>query len=326
MKLICLLFFIFLISCGKSPDGGYYVPQDWAPVTFNVPKDKYNKFKEQFDAAEALIRSKTGKQLVIFTPSDLDPKYETGLGASKDLGKEHWVLFKENYTTFTDVTYEMYGVSYSSADSGKRIYKSIIVFNFTDSSFSSYWANHFFEQTLLHETLHCLGFDHTFGDDLSVMNASEVFRTDGLYDLDVTRLAAKYPFSMEVVTIKDLEKIAYQKQSDKIEKLSFGLSENFGLSIDRAKVVAQSIISYQAIQNKRALNNNELDIFSKNLMGFSYQEGKKALEKFIQGDSSKVDQLLSIAAEKNGISPENMKDLFGQYFQVVNASSSLKLP
>lgn len=312
MKVISFLILMLLISCGG---GTKWVPQNLTPVTFKVYSSYYYSKKDAFDSAEAKIRSQTGKQLVRFVPVSENVKFPTAQDAYNSLSyNEHRVLFKSAYgNNFPDVASDTAGVTY--LPSKGEITKSLIVFNIYAQSLSD--PNNF-AQVLYHETLHALGFDHTFGTDYSIMNYDFTLKVSGLTDLDNSRLAEKYPFSMEIVTVKDLEKLAYQKESEKVEEMSNRLSEQFGLSTERSLEVSKTIISVGAIQHKRALTDSEQDMVSNKLMGFSYKAGKKALEKYIQGDSTTVDELLSIAADKNGVSPEEMKDLFTQYFGALN--------
>jgi hypothetical protein len=312
MKALSFLILMFLISCGG---GTKFVPQNLTPVTFKVYSSYYYSKKDAFDSAEAKIRSQTGKQLVRFVPVSENVKYSTAQDAFNSLGyNEHRVLFKSAYgNNFPDVPNDTAGVAY--LPSSGEINKSLIVFNIYAPSLAD---PDNFSQVLYHETLHTLGFDHTFGDDYSIMNYDFTLKVNGLTDLDNSRLAEKYPFSMEVVTIKDLEKLASFKESDKVEEMSNRLSEQFGLSMERSEEVSKTMISVSAIQNKRALTDSEQDMVSNKLMGFTYKVGKKALEKYIQGDSTEVDGLLGIAADKNGVSPEDMRDLFTQYFGALN--------
>lgn len=316
MKALSLLILMFLISCGGG--GGKWVPQNLTPVTFKVYSSYYYSRKEAFDSAEEKIRSKTGKQLVKFVPTSENPKYGTVSEAYNSLGyNEHRVLFMSSYgNNFSDFPANTAGLAVLPAKG--EITKSLIVFSIFSQSVSDPTK---FAQELYHETLHTLGFDHTFGDDYSIMNYDFTLKVSGLTDLDNARLAEKYPFSMEITTIKDLEKLAYQKESEKVEEMSYRLSDKFGLSSERSMEVAKTMVNISAIQNKRALTEWEQDMVSNKLLGFSYKVGKKALEKHIQGDSSNVDDLLNIAADKNGVSPENMRDLFTQYFGALNGGN-----
>ena len=313
MKTWILLSLVFFIACAKSPDGGKFVSQKNAPLTFYVPSSRYYEFKEEFDKAEALIRSKTGKQLVKYLPSDSNPQFSTGNSALFSSGSTHWILFKEDYDHFTEMDSGIAGTTYFKYGLNKELYKSIIVINFTLTQW--YWDDgHNFEQVILHETLHCLGFDHTLGTDYSIMNYNYNYQVDGLTGLDVSRLSAKYPFSMEVVTVKDLEKLAANKERNRTEVMSHNLSETFGLSSERSIEVAKLMVSYQAIQNKRALSESEMNMVSNQLLGFSYSQGKDALAKYLQGEETEMDNLLEIAAKKNGTSPEQVKDILQDFF------------
>ena len=52
---------------------------------------------------------------------------------------------------------------------------------------------------------------------------------------------------------------------------------------------------------------------SHQILGFDYQNGKKALEKHIQGDGKDLEDLLQLAADKNETTPEHVRELLSEY-------------
>jgi hypothetical protein len=307
-KMIFLLSTLFFLSCGKPPADPD--PSFKPLVTYNVPSAVYNKYKSSFDWVTADIVSKTGKRLVRFVPNDKDPKY-TGTWEPYvnylNTG-EAWVLIKDDKTQFTGVSDDAAGVAYVGSPSKPT---GIIVLNF---SISMAWTNSNFRQVVDHEVLHCLGFNHTFDTDYSIMNYDYVYKVSGVTNVDTDRLATAFPFSLEVVTTKDLEKFAAFNEREESEKYAFHLMENYGLSENRAQSISKTLISYKKLNGMRALTSKEKDLLSNQILGFGFEKGKKALENYMQGEKESMDDLIVVAASKNETSPEHIKELFGEIF------------
>ncbi len=295
---ILLLFF----SCGK--------PGATPLVTYNVPTNIYNTYKKELDAVTGEIVSLTGKQLVRFVPNDQNPKYTDSLDAFNDYRSSDnaWILIKENNTQFTDISDGAAGIAYIGTNNSPT---GIIVLNF---SIPMTWSGHNFHQVVAHEVLHCLGYDHTFGDDYSIMNYNYVYGVSGITTIDRDRLATDFPFSLAVVTTKDLEKLAAFDEREESEKYAYHLMENFGLSESRAQIITRHLTSYKKLGGQRALNDREKDILSQEILGFGFEKGKMALEKYMQGEKESMEGLIILAANKNKTSPEHIKELFGELF------------
>jgi hypothetical protein len=302
IKLILLACTIFLFSCGRNTT----VPL----VTYNVPGKYYDIYKSELDKVAAEITSKTGKQLVKFIRNDKLPTYETFADAYSNYSKtkEAWVFIKEDKDWFTDISDDAAGVAYVGTSSKPL---GAIVLNF---SISMSWNNHNFHQVLAHEVLHSLGYDHTFDTDYSIMNYNYVYGVNGITSLDHERLATDFPFSLEVVTIKDLEKIAAFDEREASQSYAYQLMENFGLSESRAQTISRHLISFRKLNTQRELTSREKDIFTKEVLGFGYEKGKAALENYIQGEKEALDDLIEVAASRNETSPEHIKELFGELF------------
>ena len=300
---------LFLVSCGKPPvDSDPSFP---GPITYNVPTEYYDKYKSQLDLITSDIVSLTGKHLIRFVPNDNNPKYENTKDALSHYNStnEAWVYFKEDNDQFINLSDSALGMAYLGEPSNPT---GVIVLNFSNPSWS--WTGQNFRQTLSHEILHCLGFNHTFDDDYSIMNSNYKREIIGLTDLDTQRLAENFPFSMEIVTIKDLEKIGAAKENIDSNKYAIFLVENYGLSENRAQTISKYLLSYRKLANMRDLNAREKDLLTHEILGFGFKRGKEALEKHLQGDQNSLDDLILEAAEKNETSPEHVKELFGEIF------------
>lgn len=306
MKLLIVL--LLLASCGKPPAD----PDPSYPglITYNVPSKYYYKYKSQLDWISTDIVSLTGKHLIKFVPNDSDPKYEhISQGLSKFYStKEAWIYFKEEKDQFTDVDDRAAGATYVGSPSNPM---GVIVMNFSGSML---WTGHNFRQVLNHEILHNLGFYHTFDDDHSVMNYDYTYKVWGVTDLDTQRLAEKFPFSLAVVSVKDLEKIGAARESIDAEKYATFLGENYGLSENRAQTISKYLLSYRKLASMRDLTAREKDLLTHEILGFGFKKGKDALENHLQGDQNALDDLILQAADKNEISPEHIKELFGEIF------------
>jgi hypothetical protein len=301
---------IFIYSCGKPPPDPD--PSFKPLVTYNVPTSYYNKYKKDLDWVTADIISKTGKRLVRFVPNDNLPIIDDSNTWSafqyfQSTGQA-WVLIKEEKDQYTNVSDDAAGVAYVGSPSNPT---GVIVLNF---SIGMLWSGSNFRQVMDHEVLHCLGFPHTFGDDYSIMNYDFSYAVNGITSLDRERLAISFPFNLDVITVKDLEKYAASRENRQSEEYAGNLVENFGLSESRAQAISKHIIAYRKLSSTRSLTVRERDVLTREILGFGFEKGKVALEKYMQGTKDSLDDLITIAASKNGTSPEHVKELFGEIF------------
>jgi len=329
LKILSLLFIFVFASCGKKnpppPSGGggqngssytyenngLHYPESDSPVIFYVNSQKYYTYKESFDLAEESYRSKTGKQLVHFVPRDENPKF-TNFDDSSSLWTENgerWVMFKENQSEFQDIDGAAGVALYSWNYQNQLVYGEIVI-DETEVS-----QGYYFQQVILHEVGHVLGFNHTFENDYSLMNYNYTYETDGLTYLDIQRTHEKYPFSMVGTYIKDLEKIAALTERKHLQNFQDYVTGEYGLSEKRAKEVSKMIFGYNKIKAKRSLTEKDKNLLTQKLLGFSYETGKKALGQMIAGESSgEIEDLFQKAADKNNIDPEHVKILIGDIF------------
>ncbi len=112
-------------------------------------------------------------------------------------------------------------------------------------------------------------------------------------------------------TPKDLAKVAAISEALELEKQGKLLSENFGLSLTRANEVARLTRHWQKASQK-GMTKKEIDTFSKELLGFTFSTGHKALKRAINGDPSELDQLIEKASFHNDITPEHSVKLFNK--------------
>jgi len=109
--------------------------------------------------------------------------------------------------------------------------------------------------------------------------------------------------------VKDLERIGSEMEAIETEELKDRLVIDYGLSQERADKVARMSSVLQKIGNKRSLTKKELNKATKELLGFNYEDGVNALNE--GGDT--FENLLEVAAEKNGTSPEAVQEILQDY-------------
>jgi hypothetical protein len=287
-----LLITFLLYSCGKTS----------FPLTYNVPAKYYDQYKNELDLVAQDLVSKSGKHLVQFVRNENDPKYSS-LPRTR-YGGEFWIYFKETADQFDEVGSNTLGIAYIGSS---KYPTGGVVLNFYD--FSDFNSQRF-RRVLDHELMHCLGFDHN--SDWSVMNDLVQNSVIGTTELDDERLAIAFPFNMEPLNRKDLEKIGALMESQRLEILATNLMENFSLSETRALEVSKHVMAFQRVSGMRELTPFERDLFTKQILGFGYEKGKAAFDKYMQGDQEELDNLIQVAADKNETTPENIKEIMGQ--------------
>tara|TARA_Y100001954_G_C15817193_1_gene608175 strand:- start:1344 stop:2246 length:903 start_codon:yes stop_codon:yes gene_type:complete len=136
---------------------------------------------------------------------------------------------------------------------------------------------------------------------------------DGTYTGDIYSVDAgkrvEMTFSEVQGTAKDLEKVAAFKETYKMKKMQDLLTYDFGLSEKRSENVAKLVLNWKRISKNRAMSNADADAFSNSLIGVNINEATQAFKKSLEGDKASFERLIEKAAEVNGTSPENMKNL-----------------
>ncbi|TDJ04037.1 MAG: hypothetical protein E2O68_08910 [Deltaproteobacteria bacterium] len=332
MKIILLSLTIVtslaLTSCGKirGVDGALYVENGkrWSntklPLTLRVPKKYYDKYKKEFQDAEADFQTAAGgKDLIDFVT--YDGNYE--LDKFTD-SRSHWnslysqglidhgeyiVYIKDDKEHFTDFKTGIDGSTLGYAWAwGTDIYWGALSLNLYTLKLGARVYD-----VLLHEVGHFLGFQH-ITEQISWMNPTHTLWPVGFAGDDEEWVYDKYFQFIRDTYGKDLEKLAAIDERKVIEEKAESIEENFGLSADRSWDVSRAIFHLSKVRNKRSLTEKDYNIFSNKLLGFNYKKGKDALEKHIQGDGAELEELLVQAAEVNGTTPEHMTEIMGELF------------
>lgn len=320
MKNVAIILYLMLtlISCAKKTtttynytENGKKFNQSRLPLKINVTKEKYERYETEFHNVENDVRSESGKQLVEFVPVNGNPKFADKWDSLSlyDTNSEIWVLFREDSTQFTNLDEGNAAEALTWTYNDGTIDSAQIIIDFTTSQ----WSNNDFNQVLFHETLHILGFTHTFENDYSVMNYDFVYNIYGMTNDDSDRVTQKYNFSLRWDQVKDLERLGYTKESLINEVASLEIEETYGLSEERSLEVAKILNAFQKYKKKRALTDTERNIMTKKLLGIDFKTTKLALDEHIQGNPDKLQDVLEIAAEINNTSPEHIQELIGEY-------------
>ena len=111
-------------------------------------------------------------------------------------------------------------------------------------------------------------------------------------------------FEVQAASGKDLEKFAALAQEAVVENRAQDMSSRLGLSLERSQEVVRLTMAWQRSGGKN-LSVDEQDSFSKELLGFSITDAKKAMTS--SSTEASMDQLIDKAAQTNGTSPENVR-------------------
>lgn len=83
----------------------------------------------------------------------------------------------------------------------------------------------------------------------------------------------------------------------------------FGLSAERSLQVAKAANHFRKYATKRALTEEDTNAYASEIVGVSFKQVEKAFDASLKGDLSKMNNIMEKAAEKNGVSPEQMSQI-----------------
>lgn len=116
-------------------------------------------------------------------------------------------------------------------------------------------------------------------------------------------------YSEATAGVKDLERLAANLENQSVKTFQINLTTQYGLSADRAEVVAKNIYAYNKLSTKRALTTKEKNFFSNELLGVNYNQ---VVDSFNSAEG--IDDLLEQAAKVNGTSPEQVSAIINELF------------
>ncbi len=120
-------------------------------------------------------------------------------------------------------------------------------------------------------------------------------------------------FEKQEATPKDRMKLAAIKEGLLVAKASRNLQAEFGLSAERGDELAKLAIMLKNTP-KETMTDEDYDRYSTAAFGASISEFKSATAKALVGDKSDLNQLISSAAVKNGVTPEDANNIVSKYF------------
>lgn len=156
-------------------------------------------------------------------------------------------------------------------------------------------------------------YDYYTGEYLGtyeVLHSYDVWVPEKYYDR-----GADLIFEKTTATPKDLAKIAAIKEVVAMERQAKFLSSQFGLSLERSQEVARLTTHWKKASLK-GMTANEQDHFATELLGFSISQGKQAVSEAIVGNGKSLSDLVSKAANTNGITPEHAQKLMTKIFSL----------
>lgn len=113
-------------------------------------------------------------------------------------------------------------------------------------------------------------------------------------------------------TPKDIALYAEVAEETIVSSRALGVSEKFGLSVDRSKDVVRLAMAWERAGGKD-LTNKDQDAFSQEMLGFSITEAKGAIKAKAEGVDEPLENLIERAAETNDTTPEHVKSLIDTY-------------
>jgi hypothetical protein len=112
---------------------------------------------------------------------------------------------------------------------------------------------------------------------------------------------------------KDLELQGAKLQALRTMKVSEKLVTRYAFSEERALNVAKILSVLNSKEKQKGLTRAEADSFSMEVIGVEADTITSALIESSAGEDNKLEDLLEIAAEKNGVSPESMRQIINDF-------------
>ncbi|MBF0361344.1 MAG: hypothetical protein HQK49_10045 [Oligoflexia bacterium] len=152
--------------------------------------------------------------------------------------------------------------------------------------------------------------------DAFIKNAGEKGVIDNLFNNQdgtfTDRFNIEWIFEDTSPSTKDLEKIGALKDEMKIANVREGLAADFGLSEERSAQIAKLVLQWNKLEKRRAMTDEDVRAFSKELLGVDLNTALNAYKKSLQGDKHELDLFIKKASEANFITPEKMQLILNQ--------------
>lgn len=116
-------------------------------------------------------------------------------------------------------------------------------------------------------------------------------------------------------TTKDLEKMGSFIENYKQDAIANKMVADFGLSEERASLIAKYANNWKKLSDRRAMTDNDANILFKQVFGFSATEGRQAVVKYLQGERGNYQDLVERAAKANSVTPEHINKILNEYIK-----------
>ncbi|MDH5580542.1 MAG: hypothetical protein OEY33_01425 [Bdellovibrionales bacterium] len=112
---------------------------------------------------------------------------------------------------------------------------------------------------------------------------------------------------------KDLEFAGAVTEEIKINNMAEKIQTQFGFSTERSLEVAELTSHWNKLSKSRAMTQADKDLFAQKLLGVNYNKVESALSDIEVADMSSTEEILENAAQVNGVSREQMRELIEEY-------------
>lgn len=116
------------------------------------------------------------------------------------------------------------------------------------------------------------------------------------------------------LTNKDTMKRAAVVEQYLVVEMAKQVKQKFGLSNERSLKIAKASNHFRKYASKRALTAEDTNAYAQEIIGSDFSQIEKAYDEFKKGDLSGFDSVIDRAAEKNGSTPEKMKEIVTTMF------------
>jgi hypothetical protein len=124
----------------------------------------------------------------------------------------------------------------------------------------------------------------------------------------------KLLFSETSITGKDTLKKAAAVEQYLVIEMSKQVKSKFGLSAERSLQVAKAANHFRKYSTSRALTAEDTNAYAKEIVGADFKAIEKAYAGSMKGDLSNLNGILDVAAQKNGVSSEQMGEIITKMF------------
>jgi hypothetical protein len=116
------------------------------------------------------------------------------------------------------------------------------------------------------------------------------------------------------LTNRDTLKRAAVVEQYLVTEMAKQVKGKFGLSAERSLKIAKASNHFRKFSTTRALTADDTNAYAEEILGADFKAIEKAYTQSLRGNVSELNNVLEIAAEKNGVSSEKMGEIMTQLF------------